>query len=132
MDEASTSSSQVEEGLVDRITERLRTTIAAEVRKALQSSRREFSELATEACSANLDALAERAAKKARLETPEFKGKGTKKQYLHNQGVLDEVESALVAFDTQDVARAKDSLNAGKKLLLKRLKAVRIADREEF
>ena len=30
------------------------------------------------------------------------------------------------------MARAKDSLNAGKKVLLKRLKAVRIADREEF
>ena len=132
MDEASTSSLQVEEGLIDRITEGLRTTIAAEVRKALQSSRREFSELAAEACSANLDALAERAEKKARLETPEFKRKGTKKQYLHNQGVLDEVESALVALDTQDVARAKDSLNADKKLLLKRLKAVKIADREEF
>ena len=95
MDEASTSSSQVEEGLVDRITEGLRITIAAEVRKALQSSRREFSELAAEACSANPDALAERAAKKARFEAPEFKRKGTKKQYLHNQGVLDEVESVL-------------------------------------
>ena len=42
------------------------------------------------------------------------------------------MESALVALDTQDVARAKESLNAGKKLLLKRLKAVKIADREEF
>ena len=42
------------------------------------------------------------------------------------------MESALVALDTQDVARARESLNAGKKLLLKRLKAVKIAEREEF
>ena len=36
--EASTSSSHADEGLIDRVTDSLRATIAAEVRKALQSS----------------------------------------------------------------------------------------------
>ena len=131
--EASTSkTTDVEGDLVDRITDSLRTTIAAEVRKALQGSKREFSLLAAEACSTNLDALAARAAKKARVDMPDFKRKGTKNQYFHNRGVLDEVESALVALGSNDVEQAKENINTGKKLLLKRLKAIKIADREEF
>ena len=130
--EASTSSSHADEGLIDRVTDSLRATIAAEVRKALQSSRREFSDLAAEVCSTNLDALATRAAKKARVDMPEFKRKGTKNQYLHNRGVLDEVESALGALANDDVDRATANLNAGKTLLLKRLKSIKIADREEY
>ena len=49
--EASTSKATNAEGdLMDRITDSLRTTIAPEVRKALQGSEREFSVLAAEAC----------------------------------------------------------------------------------
>ena len=125
--EASTS-----KDLVDRITDSLRTTIAVEVPKALQGSKREFSVLAAEACSTNLDALEARAAKKARVDMPDFKRKGTKNQCLHNRGVLDEVEPTFVALGNNDVEQANENLNAGKKLLLKRLKAIKIADREEF
>ena len=77
-------------------------------------------------------ALAARAAKKARVDMPDFKRKGTKNQYLHNRGVLDEVESAHVTLGNKDVEQGNVNLNAGKKLLLKRLKAIKIADREEF
>ena len=42
------------------------------------------------------------------------------------------MESALVALGNNDVEQANENLNAGKKLILKRLKAIKIADREEF
>ena len=54
----------------------------------------------------------------SRVDMPDFKRKGTKNQYLHNRGVLDEVESALVALGNNDVEQANENLNAGKKLLL--------------
>ena len=122
---ANVSAAAAEDVMIDRITSGLRDTIAAEVRKALQSSKREFSELAAEACSSNMDALAEKAAKKARMDMPEFQRKGTKNQFLHNKVVLE-------ALDKNDVVHATERLKEGKKVLTKRLKAIKLADREEF
>ena len=53
-------------------------------------------------------------------------------QWLHTKDVLDEVEAALVAVEKRDAEAAKEKLNEGKRLLLKRLKAIKIADREEY
>ena len=72
------------------------------------------------------------AAKKARIEIPEFQKKGTKNQYNHNNDVLTEVDAAIAALDKDDVDAARERLKEGKKIIQKRLKAIRIADREEL
>ena len=68
-----------------------------------------------------MDAFAEKAAKKAQLDMPEFQRKGTKNQFLHNNGVLEEVESALVALENNKVQHATERLKEGKNMLIIRL-----------
>ena len=63
---------------------------------------------------------------------PEFQRKGTKNQYDHNQDVLNEVESALAAIEKKEIDIANERLLEGKKLIKKRMKAIKIADREEY
>ena len=124
MEEAPNSPATEEElDLVRRITGQLKGVIENEVRKAVQSTRRGTDQ--------DLDQLAEKAAKKARLEIPEFKKKGTKEQLMHSKDVLDEMNSALAALEKNDVQLAKEKLEQGKTLVKKRLKAIKIADREE-
>ena len=124
-DDAPNSPATAEElELCRKITGQLKGVIEMEVRRAIQGTRRGAEE--------DLDRLAEKAAKKARLEIPEFTKKGTKEQYIHGKDVLDEVDAALGALDRNDVELAKEKLKQGKKLLEKRLKAIKIADREEF
>ena len=124
MEEAPNSPATEEElDLVRRITGQLKEVIETEDRKAVQSTRRGTDQ--------DLDQLAEKAAKKARLEIPEFKKKGTKEQLMHSKDVLDEMNSALAALEKNDVQLAKEKLEQGKTLVKKRLKAIKIADREE-
>ena len=134
-EDSSLPTAEEETDMVNRITTRLQTAmapaIASEVKKAIQGAKRELSDIAEEACAKNVDAFAERAAKKVRKDVPEFKKKGTKAQWIHNKDVLDEVEAALVAVGKRDADVAKEKLTEGKRLLLKRLKAIKIADREE-
>ena len=125
------SSEGLESDLTSRIMNNLRTSIAAEVKLAVEASKRQFTELAAEACINNLDELADKVTKKARVDLPEFKRKGTKDQYGHNQSVLGEIEGAMLAISKQECAKATERLQKGKTLLLKRLKAIKIADREE-
>ena len=104
----------------------LRTSIAAEVKLAVEASERQFTELAAEACSNNLDELADKVAKKERVDLPEFKRKGTEDQYGHNQSVLGEIEGVMLAISKHECAKATERLQKGKTLLLKRLKAIKL------
>ena len=91
------SSKGLESDITSRIMNNLRTSIAAEVKLAVEASERQFTELAAEACSNNLDELADKVAKKERVDLPEFKRKGTEDQYGHNQSVLGEIEGVMLA-----------------------------------
>ena len=68
-----------------------------------------------------MDAFAVKAAKKAQLDMPVFQRKGTQNQFLHNNGVLEEVESALVALENNKVQHATERLKEGKNMLIIRL-----------
>ena len=89
--------------------------------------------MTAEVCSKSMQDLTAKAAKAARITTDsKLKRDGNKRQYKHNQDVLDEVEGAERCLEEGKVDRAKEKLKNGKELLRKYLKKVKIADREEL
>ena len=72
-----------------------------------------------------------KATKKIKLETPELKRPGCKDQFEHNQLVLEHLEAAEQHLRNAEVKEAIQSIQEGKKVVLKRQKLVLLADREE-
>ena len=69
--------------------------------------------------------------KRVKVEQPEFKNAGNKNQFDHNLQVL---ESMNTVKDHVEAGRQKEGLEElenGKKIILKRQKLIRLADREE-
>ena len=128
----SNSEASIEDRIVDRLTTNLREQIKAEVTQAFQASKRELSELTTEACSSSMTELTAKTAKAARLNENKLKKVGNQQQYKHNQNVLEEIEAAERALDKNEVAWAKEKLANGKSLINKKLKHIKLADREEL
>ena len=77
------------------------------------------------------DATVKKAAKKIKTDTPEISRPGCKDQYKHNLTVLEHIESAEKHIREAELKEALESLDAGKKEILKRQKLVLLADREE-
>ena len=64
-------------------------------------------------------------------KTPDFKLTGNKRRYETNDEVLGHMEDTITRIEQNDLNSAKEHLEAGKKILLKQQKLIRIADREE-
>lgn len=118
------------EAFANTIIKQLKGDIRDEIQKQFSSAKRELQRVATPS-DATVDELAERAAKKARADAPIFKRKGNQKQYEHNRDVLEEVSGAISFLDSGEVDKAKQRMQDGKKLIVKRQKLIKIADREE-
>ena len=69
--------------------------------------------------------------KKIKLETPALTRPGCEDQHKHNYSVLEHIGTAEKLIKQGKTTEALDELAAGKKLVLKRQKLVRLADREE-
>ena len=67
------------------------------------------------------DELEERLRKKEKRARTEFTSEGNKQQYKHQKELLENLE---------DVDKATDLINEGKKLIEKKIKLIKIADRE--
>ena len=127
--------STFDEATVTAISSRIQTAlapaIAEEVRKALTGEKRDMAAIAEATVANQIDAVASHAAKKVRKENAEFKKKGNENQWRHTKDVLDEVEAAMEAVEKRDADLATEKLKEGKKILKKRLKLIKLADREE-
>ena len=127
--------STFDEATVTAISSRIQTAlapaIAEEVRKALTGEKRDMAAVAEATVANQIDAVASHAAKKVRKENAEFKKKGNENQWRHTKDVLDEVEAAMEAVEKRDADLATEKLTEGKKILKKRLKLIKLADREE-
>ena len=121
----------LEDRIVDKISVNLQNTIKEEVRRAMESSKSELAELSAEACNGSMEELTATAAKKARQMEPQLKKVGNQKQYKYNQELLDEIEMADRYLDKGNIERAKEKLSNGKKLINKKFKQIKLADREE-
>jgi len=69
---------------------------------------------------------------KQQLQHVEFKKKGTKRQYEHEVSVLEKITEAEEQIEGKEYEEAKKSLGEGKKIIKKRIKVLRIADREDW
>ena len=74
----------------------------------------------------------EAAVKRAKLNRYEFKSKGNKQQYEHQEDVLEKMEAAKDAVESKQLERAKISLDEGIALVNKRLKLIEIADKSQY
>ena len=69
--------------------------------------------------------------KRQKRHLHEFKIKGNQKRYHSNEEVIEKIEEAIAAVDSQELEEAKAALNSGMKLMLYQQKLIKIADREE-
>ena len=74
----------------------------------------------------------EAAVKRAKLNRYEFKSKGNKQQYGHQEDVLEKMEAAKDAVESKQLERAKRSLDEGIALVNKRMKLIEIADKSQY
>ena len=77
---------------------------------------------------ATLDALAN---KKSRVEKPQFKSKGNEQQFDHQLKILDVVDGAATAIESQQVDKALSLLQDGKSEIESRMKLIKLADQSE-
>ena len=61
----------------------------------------------------------------------DWKSKGNKIRYEVNEDIMKKVVAAIDAIDSKDLELAKTEMEAGKKILKKQQKLIRMADREE-
>ena len=74
----------------------------------------------------------EAAVKRAKLNRYEFKSKGNKQQYEHQEDVLEKMEAAKDAVESKQLEPAKRSLDEGIALVNKRMKLIEIADKSQY
>ena len=70
--------------------------------------------------------------KKEKISEPTFKGEGNKDQYKHQRLILENMEDIGSALNRNEVEKAKELLEEGKNLVQKRMKLIRIAEREDW
>ena len=67
----------------------------------------------------------------SKRKMPDFRLKGNKKRYETNEEVITNIEEAIEEMDRGKLEEAKTKLDAGKKILFKQQKLIRLADREK-
>ena len=65
-------------------------------------------------------------------QLPELKGKGNRSQFKFCQDILRSMDRTLQSMTDNELDSAKVSLSEGKKLIHKRMKLIRLADREDW
>lgn len=70
-------------------------------------------------------------APKKQKKEPDFRSKGNKKRYEVNEEIITTIEGAIENIGRNEIEDATSKLEAGKHILLKQQKLIRLADREE-
>lgn len=111
----------------------LQETVKQAVKKALDSSMTDLIKIATESIKRNLDEKVEKEVeKKVKLEeTPTFRRKFNENHYKHTREMDKVLDKINVALEKEDFDKAKKTVKDGKKLISKRQKLIKLADREE-
>ena len=115
------------EGIADEITMAVNAKIEQKMKQ--MESRSEVT--IKEAIKRALDRKSVTSTSKKYKKDPDFKREGNKKRYEVNDEILEKIEGAVEAIDNKELAKAKEDLESGKKLILKQQKLIRIADRED-
>ena len=125
--------SRIQQNITNEVMDSITQAITDEVKKAINASKRELTEISAEACSNSLSELTAKAAKAARLSlSTEWKSVHNKKAYQSNEEVMEELTRAEHNLEKGNVNFALECIKTGKSLLQKRMKLIRIADREEL
>ena len=67
----------------------------------------------------------------AKKQKAEFEAKGNKMRYEVNEDIIEKIDVSIRAIDEKEYETAKKEMEAGKAILTKQQKLIRIADREE-
>ena len=94
-------------------------------KNALEEYKQESIDAATKVAEKTADEISKKS-------TIELKGKGNKNQLQFCQDVEARMDSAVKRIDSKDYQAAKEELQEGKKLIKKRIKLIRLADREDW
>ena len=70
--------------------------------------------------------------KKEKMAQPTFKHEGNKDQWKHHMELWENMEDTERAMERNDSVKSKTLLEQGKKLIKKRIKLIKIADREDW
>ena len=61
-----------------------------------------------------------------------FKKKGNKRMYEHEKEVLEIIDESVECIENKNIEKAKEILEKGKTIVSKRMKVIRLADREDW
>ena len=108
------------------------------IEEALERRRNDISGIAAEAAVIAVERVLERRqpqmldefANATEKDKFELKRKGNKEQYKHHLELKGLVEKAEIALENNRLQDAKEALTEGKKSILKRMKCIKLADRE--
>ena len=76
--------------------------------------------------------LVEAAVKRSRRDRYVFQSKGNEQQFEHTESVLEKLETAKNAVNSNAIAKAKSAIEEGIALVTKRMKVIKIADKSEY
>ena len=111
--------------IVAGITENQADTVARMAKEAIEGIMKEKQ--------TNLaDELEERILKKEKLTEPVFKNEGNKNQFKHQKAIWENMETIEKAVKSKDMDKALKQIAEGKKLVLKRIKLIKLAEREDW
>ena len=121
---------EFETRIADKIFNRMKGYITAEVKETLEASRDDIVQSTADAYGSSLKELSRDAAKDQRRLT--LKRKGNQNQLEHEVAVRDEMDRVKEALASNDIQKAAMRLEKGTLLVTKRIKTIKLADREEL
>jgi type II secretory pathway component PulC len=115
---------KVHEAIKDATFAELSTNLSSVIESRLSEFKRYLTD--------NQYASASSAVKRVKRSEVGFKSKGNRKQYEHQQDVLDSLTEAKEALEKAKYDKAKKAIQEGISLTEKRIKVIKLADRSEF
>ena len=113
----------------------IEATIAKSHNALVSAAKEAATKVADQLIQSNIDSTASMKKKledKIKIESTPFNAKGNKKMFEHNATVLETLRDANEALEKNDLQKVKESLKEGEALLIKRMKVIRLADREDW
>ena len=119
------------------MTDEVSPAVLAVIKRTIEEQDQRFQQIASAAVDNALDRhnhvnIRDDLKRKRELEDVDFKKKGNKKMFQHNIKVLDTVENAIASANDENFENTISHLKQGKTLLEKRIKIIKLADREDW
>ena len=129
---ASSSKSKATVDLDERIQQIVDTTIQRNLEVTLETASSVAEKIATSFLEKQQQKLEREKSDEKNLGKVTLKGKGNQRQLDFCKDILEKIEKANSSMDENNVEKTKEHLSEGKKLVMKRVKLIKLADREDW